>query len=122
VFWAAKDAWVELSVFDFVTDPFGSALALTHVLVFAIAAAAYAVRARRQPPTWMVVTALVVAPPLLLGVVGLARYAVLAFPMQLALADVLASRGRSWVLGYLLVSAGGLAVFAHLVVARSWVP
>ena len=121
-FWVAKDAWDELSVFDFVTDPSASRLALTHVVVFAVAAVAYIVRARRQPATWMVVTILVVAPPMLLGVVGLARYAVLAFPMQLAIADVLAARGRSWVVGYLVVSAGVLAVFGHLMVARSWVP
>jgi Gpi18-like mannosyltransferase len=121
-FWAAKDAWVELSVLDFVTDPFGSFLPLTHVMVFGVAAAAYLTRFRTQPLAWLVVTVLVVAPPMLLGVVGLARYAVLAFPMQLAVADVLASRGRSWVAGYLAVSVAVLAVFAHLVVAESWVP
>ena len=121
-FWVAKDAWVELSVFDFLSDPAGSMLALTHVVVFLVAAVAYVTRIRWQPPSWAVTTLLVVAPPMLLGVVGLARYAVLAFPMQLAVADVLASRGRSWVLGYLVVSAGVLAVFAHLMVAESWVP
>ena len=84
VFWSAKDAWVELSVLDFLTDPFGSGVALTHVVVFTVAAVAYATRLRRQPLAWAVVTLLVVVPPMLLGVVGLARYAVLAFPMQLA--------------------------------------
>jgi len=122
VFWAAKDAWIELSVIDFVTDPVSSFLPLTHVVVFVVAAVAYITPFRGQPMSWLVFTVLVVAPPLLLGVVGLARYAVLAFPMQLAVADVLASRGRSWVLGYLVVSAGVLAVFAHLMVAESWVP
>jgi Gpi18-like mannosyltransferase len=122
VFWSAKDAWVELSVLDFLTDPFGSRVALTHVVVFGIALVAYASRLRRQPLAWAVVTVLVVAPPMLLGVVGLARYAVLAFPMQLAVADVLAARGRNWVIGYLVTSSCVLAVFAHLVVTRSWVP
>jgi Gpi18-like mannosyltransferase len=122
VFWSAKDAWVELSVLDFLTDPFGSGVALTHVIVFGIALVAYATRLRRQPLAWAVVTLLVVAPPMLLGVVGLARYAVLAFPMQLAVADVLAARGRNWVIGYLVASSCVLAVFAHLVIARSWVP
>ena len=122
VFWAAKDAWVELSVVDFVTDPVGSRLALTHVIVFAIAAAAYAMRVRRHPPTWLVLTVLIVVPPLMLGVVGLARYAVLAFPMQFAVADVLASKGRSWVIGYLAASALVLVVFTRLMVTRSWVP
>jgi hypothetical protein len=69
-----------------------------------------------------VLTVVVVAPPMLLGVVGLARYAVLAFPMQLAVADVLAARGRNWVVGYLVASSCVLAVFARLVVVESWVP
>ena len=59
---------------------------------------------------------------MLLGVVGLARYAVLAFPMQLAVADVLAARGRNWVIGYLVVSGCVLAGFARLMIVRSWVP
>jgi hypothetical protein len=42
--------------------------------------------------------------------------------MQLAVADVLAARGRNWVIGYLVASGCVLAVFAHLVIARSWVP
>ena len=122
VFWAAKDAWVELSVVAFLSDPLGSGVALTHVAVFAVAIGAYVVRVQRQPPPWAVLSFVVVAPPMLLGVVGLARYAVLAFPIQLAVADVLAARGRNWVIGYLVASSAVLGVFAHLVVARSWVP
>jgi hypothetical protein len=122
VFWAAKDAWVELSVAAFVTDPLGSGVALTHVVLFAIAVGAYAVRFLRQPPAWTALTFVVVAPPMLLGVVGLARYAVLAFPIQLAVTDVLAARGRNWVIGYLVVSSLVLGVFARLVVEQSWVP
>ena len=121
-FWVAKDAWVELTMFDVVTDPLGSRLALTHGVVFLVAAAAYVVRLRHQPAAWAALTLAVVVPPMLLGVVGLARYAVLAFPMQLAVADVLATRGRNWVICYLAVSSCVLAGFAHLVVARSWVP
>jgi hypothetical protein len=122
VFWAAKDAWVELSVAAFVADPLGSGVALTHVVLFAIAIGAYAVRFLRQPPAWTVLTFVVVAPPMLLGVVGLARYAVLAFPIQLAVTDVLAARGRNWVIGYLVASSVVLGVFARLVVEESWVP
>ena len=121
-FVAAKDAWIEASLVDFLSDPFGSRLALTHIVVFVVAAVAYGLRFRRQPVPWAVLTILVVGPPLMLGVVGLARYAVLAFPMQLAIADLLAARGRSWVVGYLVVSACVLGVFARLVVTRSWVP
>jgi hypothetical protein len=121
-FWGGKDAWIELTVFDFLRDPLATRLALTHVVVFAVAGGAYLTRVRRQPLPWAVLTVLVVVPSLMLGVVGLARYAVLAFPIQLAIADVLATRGRAWVIGYLAISALVLGMFANFMVARSWVP
>jgi hypothetical protein len=63
-----------------------------------------------------------VVPPLALGVIGLARYSVLAFPMAFATADVL-SRQRSWVrILALTVGAVALVALARLVVVRSWVP
>jgi Dolichyl-phosphate-mannose-protein mannosyltransferase len=121
-FWSGKESWIELSAFDFLSDPFSSWLAFAHVSVFAITAVAYAWRARGQPIPWAVLTGLMILPPMLLGVVGLARYAVLAFPMQFAVAEVLSARGRGWTIAYLAVSAAALGGFAHLVVAESWVP
>jgi hypothetical protein len=121
-FWRAKDGWPELSLGEFVADPLASRLPLAHVAVFALAAGVYAARVRSQPAAWAAVSVLVLAPPLALGVVGLARYAALAFPLQLAVTDVVASRGRAWIVGYLVVSGLGLALSAHLVVSSSWVP
>jgi hypothetical protein len=121
-FWGGKDAWDERSIVSFVREPFGDSVALFHVAVFALFALAYIVRVRSQPVPWAALTALVILPPLVLGVVGLARYAVLAFPVAFAVADVVASRGRAVMIGYLTVSAGTIAVFAHFVVARSWLP
>jgi Flp pilus assembly protein protease CpaA len=64
-----------------------------------------------------------VTPALAFGVVGLARYAVLAFPMQVAVADTLSRRSPNWVIWAALVcSAIGLGYFAHEVVAHSWLP
>jgi hypothetical protein len=40
----------------------------------------------------------------------------------LAVADVVAARGRNWVIGYLVASSAVLAVFARLVVIEFWVP
>lgn len=122
VFWSAKDAWEELSLGGFLADPLDSQPAFAHVLIFVVAVAIYAVRFRRQPASWGVLTVLVVLPPMLLGVVGLARYALLAFPMQLAATDVMVARGRTWVTAYLVVSTCVLALYAHLMVARAWVP
>jgi hypothetical protein len=122
VFWSAKDAWTELTVWDFVTDPLAAWLPVVHVAIFAVAAVAYALRVRLQPLAWAALTALVVLPPMVLGVVGLARYVVLAFPVQFALAQVLTSRSRVWVVAYVVASGALLGWFAHMVIAASWVP
>ena len=63
-----------------------------------------------------------VLPSLALGVVGVARYAVLAFPIPIAFADVLSGRPRWVIAAALSVSAVGLMIFARLVVTKSWVP
>jgi len=63
-----------------------------------------------------------VFPSFALGVVGVARYAVLAFPLPIAFADLLSGRPR-WVIALTLaVSAAGLMIFGRLVVTKSWVP
>ena len=79
-------------------------------------------RFRRQPPAWAAVVVLGVLPALALGVVGVARYAVLAFPIPIAFADVLAGRPRWVIVSALSVSAIVLVIFARLVVTKSWVP
>jgi hypothetical protein len=122
VFWSSKVGWQELTLVEFVTDVVHQPLALFHVVFFALYAIAYATRVRRQPPAWIVVVALGVLPAFLLGVVGLARYAVLAFPIPLAAADVLAGRSRRLTAAVLSVSALSLMFFARFVVVRSWIP
>ena len=94
-----------------------------HVAWFLVALVFYVRRVRHQPPEWLVITVLTVVPALLFGVVGLARYAVLAFPMQIAVADLLSRRAPDWVIWAALgCSAIGLGYFAHAVVADSWLP
>jgi hypothetical protein len=83
----------------------------------------YLRRVAYQPPEWLAVTVLTVAPALAFGVIGLARYAVLAFPMQIAVADSLSRGSRTWVIwGAVACSAIGLGYFAHAVVAHTWLP
>jgi hypothetical protein len=124
VFLSSKGAWDEITLGAFLRDPF---TARHQPVVFHLAwsgalVVLYAARARRQPPTWAVVVALTVLPPLVLGLEGLARYAILAFPMPLAAADVLAGR-RAWPAVVALgVSGVGLLAMAHLMVTRTWLP
>jgi hypothetical protein len=122
LFWTAKSQWVETSLVEFVTDPFRQRLALVHVLLLVVYLTPYLLRFRLFPPAWAVVVVLGVGPALLLGVVGAARYAILAFPLPIAAAELLARKPR-WVrLLVLSVSALALVIFARLVVTRSWVP
>ncbi|MFZ4809943.1 MAG: hypothetical protein ACOYL9_01240 [Ilumatobacteraceae bacterium] len=122
LFWTAKSQWIETTLVEFLSDPLHQRLALVHLGLLVIYLAPYLIRFRRFPPAWAVVVALGVLPALVLGVVGTARYAILAFPLPIAAADVLADQPR-WVrVVALTASAIALMVFARLVVAKSWVP
>ena len=123
VFWSAKSAWDETSIVEWAGRPLMDHLEMFHVAWFAIALVFYVRRVTHQPPEWLAITALTVVPALLFGVVGLARYAVLAFPMQVAVADSLSRRAPTWVIWAAIgCSAIGLGYFAHAVVADSWLP
>ena len=97
VFWSAKEAWSELSLGSVLADPWRprARAALFHIGWFLALAVPYVLRIRRQPPSWAVFVLLGVVPPLALGVEGLARYAVMAFPMPIAAADVIAGRSAA---------------------------
>ena len=82
----------------------------------------YALRVRRQPPAWAIFTALLVLPALALGTEGLARYAIMAFPMPFAAADVLTSRGRWPAVLFLVASTAAMVLLAVLVVRYTWLP
>ncbi len=122
VFWSSKAGWEELTLIEFATDVIHQPLALFHFMVFLVFVVPYALRWRRQPVAWSTVVVLGVLPALALGVIGLARYSVLAFPLAFAAADLLADRRRWVVASTLSVSAAALVVFARLVVTESWIP
>jgi hypothetical protein len=122
VFWHAKDAWDEVTLPTALADPGSHHLSLFHLGALAALALPYAWRARGQPIAWAVVAALVLLPPLYLGVDGLARYAVLAFPLPIATADVVSARGTRWVATYLVLAATAMVFLGRQVSVESWVP
>ncbi len=122
LFWTAKAAWVEKTAIEFISDPLLQRLALFHMALLAIFLVPYLMRFRRQPPAWSIVVVLGVLPALALGVVGVARYAILAFPIPIAAADLLSERPRWVQVVALVTSAAVLMTFARLVVTKSWVP
>jgi hypothetical protein len=122
VFWHAKDAWAEITLWTALSDPVLYRLSILHLAAFAALAVPYAWRVRSQPVAWAVVATLILLPPLYLGVDGLARYAILAFPLPLAAADVLSARGTRWVAVYLTLAAGGMVFLARQIAVHDWVP
>ncbi len=124
VFWSAKEAWSELSLGSILADPWRPRVraALFHIAWFLALAVPYVFRIRRQPPSWAVFALLGVLPPLVLGVEGLARYAVMAFPMPLAAADVIAGRSRWLGVAFLTAAGASMVYLAIMVVSRSWLP
>jgi hypothetical protein len=63
-----------------------------------------------------------VLPSLFLGTVGLARYAVLAFPLPFAVADVLTTRSKVPAVAGIVVCGVGLVALSWLIAARTWLP
>ncbi|MBI4882963.1 MAG: hypothetical protein HY826_02790 [Actinobacteria bacterium] len=122
LFWTAKSAWLETTLLEFAAHPFRQPLALFHVACFLVLLVPYLSRARRQPVAWSVVVFLGVMPALALGIVGLARYAILAFPLPLVAAAVLSERPKWVQVVALSGSALALMIFARLLVTQSWVP
>jgi hypothetical protein len=106
VFIHAKAAWFEMTVVDFLRRP--NLTSQVHMILFATAVAAVIWSRRRLPVSWKVLVVVSLAPSLLLGVVGLGRYAAECFPVAVALAVIL-FRSPGWFrVFYMTVSAGGL--------------
>ena len=115
----AKSAWDEVTIGALVADP---SRATTRPRCSTSSAPsprrALGCCACQQPPAWAVLVVLGVLPPLVLGLEGAARYAVLAFPMPFAAADVLAG-WRRWPAVVVIVPASGMFALAFLVVRKS---
>jgi len=88
VLWA-KDAWREISVFTFLSHDGNQLVVLPHLLIGLAAILALAIEWRRTPIAWMVFTALWILPSLVLGMVGMGRYAATTFPPFVAAGRIL---------------------------------
>ena len=122
VFLTAKAAWNESPLWKFVLHPFAREAVPFHV---AVAVAVFVVAApslRKLPSWWLVCIVVLVAPQLLLGLEGLARYVTMAAPLSIACALTLSRRPR-WVQWLALAAcAAGLMFLGIWVVRYTWVP
>ena len=124
VFFDAKSAWNEVTIGSLLTGPLtgGHPDALFQLLFVLALSIPFLMRIRTQPPAWIAVVVLSVVPSLLLGLEGVARYAILAFPLSFAAADVLTTRGRGLATLGLAMSGAGTVALCWLVVTRTWLP
>jgi hypothetical protein len=121
VFLHAKQAWEEVTLADFVRHPLAGNSTI-HVFLAVIAVVALVWQRRRLPLSWLALVALLVVPSLVLGVVGLGRYAIEAFPVSIALGALAANVPRWLGRIYFGLSAGGLVVFGSFVMHAGYVP
>lgn len=118
-FYAAKEGWQETAITGIFSAP--DANPALHATVGAIAVLVYVARRRFQPMAWTVHAALAIAPSLLLGVVGTARYAAQCFVTSIGVAAIV-EKSRWRVVAAAIVGVVLLVGYGFLVARRSYVP
>jgi hypothetical protein len=121
VFLHAKQAWEEVTLAGFVHQPLAGNSTI-HVFLAAIAVVALVWQRRRLPLSWVTLFVVLVVPSFFLGVTGLGRYAIEAFPVSIALGAIAAGVPRWLGRVYFGLSAAGLVVFGSLVMHAGYVP
>jgi len=121
VFLAVKERWQEIGAVDLVTG--GAKWSVLPHALLALGALAVVVHQRRRlPVAFLVLTALALLPPLVTGMVGLARYANECFPPFVAAGQLLERWSIRVQVALLSVSAVGLVAFAFVVARYGLVP
>jgi hypothetical protein len=118
VFVTAKQAWEEFTVFEAFTDK----VPAVNVVLGGLLVIPFAMRIRRQPLSWIVLAAVSVLPSLVLGVVGLARYVVMCFPLSIAAGEALEGLQPKVSRALLAASGAALIGFGLLITRLSFVP
>lgn len=118
-FLTAKQAWHETTLWEWVTDP--TAQVTFQLSLGVVGLAVILLFARRLPAAWTAHGLLCVAPALIVGTVGMARYTAQAFVIPIALGIGLASRRAA-----LLATLGGLVIimagYSYLITRSGYVP
>lgn len=119
-FYRAKSGWPEIDVVDFVLRD--RKIVLPHLALALLAVIAVALLWRMLPRSWLVLTALYLAPAFVVGMVGLGRYAGEVFPPFVAAGEILHRWGRAAVIAVLAASVATQALCVYWVVHQDWLP
>jgi hypothetical protein len=118
-FWA-KHGWREATLADLFAR--GSTATMIHLSLAGVAVLALVTARRAIPRSWSLFTALYLAPSLVLGIVGLGRYANECFPPFAAGGEILARRDRRFTTSVFVMCVVGQVLFAYWVIALRHIP
>jgi hypothetical protein len=112
----AKGAWHEIDLVTLVERPASSSNAVAHLLIAVVAFLVVVMAGRAIPRAWTWFTGLYLLPSLLLGIVGMGRYASDAFPPAIAAGSLLERRSRAVLVAVATVLVGlqAVAVFVYV--------
>jgi hypothetical protein len=119
-FFHAKHAWHELTLLGLFTR--NRVAGTFHLLLAAVAVGAIVAARERIPRSWSVLTVLYLVPSLVLGIIGLGRYAGDCFPPFAAAGELLARRRRPVRVTVFALLVVAQVLFAYWVIARRHVP
>jgi hypothetical protein len=119
-FFKSKDGWPEIDLVDFVLRD--RKIAIPHVLLALGAVAAVVAVWRRLPVAWLVLTGVYLLPPLVVGMVGLGRYAGEVFPPFVAAGEILRRWPRPLVVATFAASVALQALSVYWVIHQDYLP
>ncbi len=118
----AKNTWLETTIVDFLSHPFERPAILLHVATFVVVAAVALPAIKKIPLWWHVISFVLLAPSLLLGVEGMARYVSLTAPLLVMVAISLARWSKIYRSVFYVVAGSSFLFLAINVVRSTWVP
>jgi len=118
----AKNTWLETTIVDFLSHPFERPAIFLHVATFVVVAAVALPAIKKIPLWWQVISFVLLAPSLLLGVEGMARYVSLTAPLLVMAAISLASWSKMYRSIFFVVAGSSFLFLAVNVVRSAWVP
>lgn len=120
MFVTAKSAWHEVTIASLLAGT--ERVPKLDLAAAAFAAAVLALAWRRIPGDWLLYAALVLLPPLALGLLGMPRYTAACFPLFFAAGVLLARLPRPLRVAGLAASAAGLLFLARRILLAEHMP
>ncbi len=118
----AKNTWLETTIVDFLSHPFERPAIFLHVATFVVVAAVALPAIKKIPRWWHIISLVLLAPSLLLGVEGMARYVSLTVPLLVMVAISVSKWSKIYRSCFFIIAGSSFLFLAGNVVRSAWVP